>query len=258
MDKNEQLTERNKELNCLYEIDRISQNTNDKELFLKNLLRLVKDALQFVSYTHVEIVIDNCSYKTPMFEKSSNYISEEFFTGSDSLGNITIYYYTPELNVRPIFLEEEKRLLYSVASRISDFLCKNANKKKSKNNNDANSKDHSAIRNEIVNLIPGLICNKSLGIKAIYLIGSTKNRTAAQASDIDLIVYYDGKKESEQKIKHWFKNFNNMILAKFSDNHNPAIADIFDLHFITDEDIKEKTSYAVMIESKNNSAHLIT
>jgi predicted nucleotidyltransferase len=256
MDKHEQLTERNKELNCLYEIDKLLQQNPNDEDYLKKMLPIVEDAFQYISLTRVEITHENLVCKSAKFEKSANYISADIIVNQDKKGCIKVYYVNTDNSVMPVFLDEEKRLLFSIAARTSDFFTKLSLKQENYpiiNNN----KDQSIIRLEIVNIVSRLICKESLGIKDLYLIGSTKNRTAADNSDIDIIIHYNGNEESKIKIKNWFSDLTEMIVEKFSTIHKPDLSDIFDLHFITDDDLRNKTSYAVMIESKNNSALLI-
>ena len=64
--------------------------------------------------------------------------------------------------------------------------------------------DHWNWRMNKVNEIGEELDPKIYGIKAIYLIGSTKTGEAGPASDIDLIVHFEGTEEQKEKLLSWF------------------------------------------------------
>lgn len=99
---------------------------------------------------------------------------------------------------------------------------------------------------------------KKFGLKAIYLIGSTKNACAGPGSDIDLLVHCDSDCFKKNKFLFWIKKWSDTISYLYKKNRNFNIDDgIIDLHIITDEDIKNKTSFAVMIGAINDPARLL-
>jgi len=98
---------------------------------------------------------------------------------------------------------------------------------------------------------------RKFGIEALYIIGSTKNATAGPASDIDLLIHFRGNKDQEKELQAWIKGcsfcLSEMNLEKTGHKTNGLI----DLHLITDMDIKNNTSFAVMIGALTNGAKLI-
>ncbi|MCD6111666.1 MAG: hypothetical protein J7J86_00195 [Bacteroidales bacterium] len=99
---------------------------------------------------------------------------------------------------------------------------------------------------------------KKYGLKAIYLIGSTKNACAGPASDIDLLVHCDTDCFKKSKFLAWVKKWSYTISYIYKENGDFYINDgLIDLHIITDEDIKNKTSFAVMIGAITDPARLL-
>lgn len=90
---------------------------------------------------------------------------------------------------------------------------------------------------------------ESFGVKAIYLFGSTNNCSAKYNSDIDLIIHIDGEKEKREKLSNWLEGWSmalsqiNYLKTGYQSNG------LLDVHYVTDEDIINKTSYAVKINS---------
>lgn len=92
------------------------------------------------------------------------------------------------------------------------------------------------------------------GVKGIYLIGSTKRFSAGPGSDIDLLVHFAGSDDQKRELLAWFRGwgeclavFNGEIYASQSNN-------LLDIHFISDDDIRQQTSFGVMINSMHDRA----
>ncbi|MGC9332069.1 MAG: nucleotidyltransferase domain-containing protein [Bacteroidales bacterium] len=128
-------------------------------------------------------------------------------------------------------------------------------------NNDVNnpqSDAHSKWRYEMVELIADKFDLDRFGVEAMYLIGSTKNYTAGPESDIDLLFHFKGNDPQKRELKAWIEGWNYGLTAMYGHkNGEDPPEQLIDMHIITDDDIKNKTSYAVMIGSLHNSARLI-
>jgi hypothetical protein len=92
------------------------------------------------------------------------------------------------------------------------------------------------------------------GIEALYLIGSTKNATAGPGSDLDLIVHFRGSPEQRAELRAWLEGWS-LCLAELNylrtGYRSPGL---LDLHFVTDADIEEQTSYAAKIGAVTDPA----
>ncbi len=259
MNNNNQLIERNKELVCLYEIDKLSSEAINLDEYFYKLIKIIQNGFQYISFLKVEVEYKGRKYRSENFIKTNLYLQRDIEVGDKIKASVTVYYFSPQMTKATNFLAEEKRLMYSVAARIGDYLFKyeNLTEKNSGQSKEEQLTDHTEIRKEILEKIMKWINPDLLGIIAIYIIGSTKNHTAAEKSDIDLIIYHNGKPENKSKISAWFSGWESSIFEYEPIFNNITDKKLFDLHFITDEDIKNKTSYAVMIGSHRNSAKLL-
>jgi len=95
------------------------------------------------------------------------------------------------------------------------------------------------------------------GVKAVYLFGSTNSGTAGPGSDIDLIVHFQGSEEQRKSLLNWMEGWSlclsetNYLKTGYSSNG------LLDIHVLTDEDIANKTSYAVKINAITDPAHAL-
>lgn len=92
-------------------------------------------------------------------------------------------------------------------------------------------------------------------IQGIYLFGSTNSCTARLNSDIDLLVHFKGTQEQKEKLNTWFHGWS-MALSEINYlNTGYKSNGLLDIHYVTDQDIKDKTSYAIKINSVFDPAY---
>jgi len=255
MDEKNQLREREKELKCLYETDKLLSEENDLYLLLKELCKIVSEAFLYPSLARVKIRYRDLNVCSPYFSPQKDHIVANIIENGIPTGEIFVCYSSETENISFTFLAEERHLLDSIAKRLSDYFC-------IRGSSCFLVKD----RKNFFSIVRKNICQNSImnmdfsyfGIKNIYLIGSVKNFTAGIMSDIDLIIHYDGMKNNAEKIKIWFNAWSASVLTNTQfENEIKNTESLFDIHLITDYDIEEKNSYAVMINSLNNNAKLI-
>ncbi len=92
------------------------------------------------------------------------------------------------------------------------------------------------------------------GVKGLYLFGSTKNATAASASDIDLIVHFEGTEEQKAMLDKWFEGWSQALDTINYINTGYKTGGLLDVHYVTDEDIAKKSSYAAKIDAITDPA----
>jgi len=115
--------------------------------------------------------------------------------------------------------------------------------------------NHWMWRYQMAESIAKKIDKDEMGIKAIYLIGSTKNANSGAASDIDLMIHYDGDEHHKVLLQKWIDGWSK-CLASLNDmltGHHDRRG-LIDLHLITDEDVKEANSYTVKIGAHTDPA----
>ncbi len=92
------------------------------------------------------------------------------------------------------------------------------------------------------------------GVHKCYIFGSTKNATAGPASDIDLLIHFRGTSKQERDLTNWLEGWS-LTLSEMNYLKTGYHTDgLLDVHIITDEDIKNKTSYALKIGAVTDAA----
>lgn len=92
------------------------------------------------------------------------------------------------------------------------------------------------------------------GVKGLYVFGSTKNATAGPGSDIDMLVHFNGSEKQRRELMIWLEGWS-LTLAELNYQRTGYKSyGLLDIHLVTDEDIKNKTSYAVKIGAITDAA----
>lgn len=120
-----------------------------------------------------------------------------------------------------------------------------------------NTRDDSAWRwrFHIAEHMASMFDASHFGVKALYLFGSSNNGTAGSGSDIDLLIHFDGNEQQKNEMMNWFQGWS-LCLAEMNYLKTGYRMDgLLDLHIITDEDIKKKTSFAIKIDSVTDPAY---
>jgi len=99
---------------------------------------------------------------------------------------------------------------------------------------------------------------KRFGVNKLYIIGSTKNATAGPASDIDLLIHFQGSKKQREELLLWLEGWSLTLSEMNYLKTGYACDGLLDIHFVTDEDIEKKTSYAVKIGAVTDAARELT
>ncbi len=270
-----QLKEREKEMKCLYKVQEILDEQLPVDKFLMEIVKHIWGGWQFPIITRVKITLENKIYKEPGWDETEWVQSSNIIVDEEVLGKIEVFYIQFKKMVRVSqFLPEEQKLLNTIAHQIGNYIfnkrLKNTlevldSKKNQKGVIVENSSSllntqsnvHWKWRYDFVNIIAEKMDIEKFGVKAIYLIGSTKNATAGPASDIDLMIHFEGNATQELELKAWLEGWSfclsEMNLLKTGYKTNGLI----DLHLITDEDIQNKTSFATMIGAITDGARLI-
>ncbi|MGB8953241.1 MAG: PEP/pyruvate-binding domain-containing protein [Candidatus Aminicenantales bacterium] len=114
--------------------------------------------------------------------------------------------------------------------------------------------NHWAWRLEMAEHIASQLDAKHFGVKAMYVIGSTKNATAGPQSDIDLLVHVQGTKTQRHELIHWLEGWSLCLDEMNFQKTGYKSGGLLDVHLITDEDIARKTGHADKIGSATDAA----
>jgi len=118
----------------------------------------------------------------------------------------------------------------------------------------ARPEDHSRWRLRMAQRIAALLEPARFGIKAAYLIGSTKNATAGPASDIDLLLHVEAHDARRAQLATWLDGWSR-ALAEMNELRTGCSSDgLLDVRYVTDEDIARATGYAAKIGAITDAA----
>mgnify|MGYP001075996472 CR=1 FL=1 len=144
LDAERMLTERIKELDCLYAIDQLSREfETDLSSFLRGLLKVITASWQFPEITEAGISYQDAEYHTPGLAEVCS-VQEAGFTAQHGQGWVKVGYRAekPGADEGP-FLDEERKLIDTIAKRIATFI---------------DYKETREERERILNLSQDLIC----------------------------------------------------------------------------------------------------
>jgi signal transduction histidine kinase len=118
----EKLSERIKELSCLYEVTNIlnQQTIALDEIFVMIAQRL-KEAMRFPSDTIVQISHQNFQYSTSQLSIPTTFIKDILQVENSKIGEILIHYPSHQYSEKD-FLEDEVKLLRKICFEISFYL----------------------------------------------------------------------------------------------------------------------------------------
>jgi len=109
-------------------------------------------------------------------------------------------------------------------------------------------------RMQICEFIASKIDLGNFGVENLYVFGSVKNANAGPASDIDLLVHFRGDEAQRSALSAWLNGWS-LCLDHFNYlKTGYRTGGLLDVHIITDEDIANKTSFAVKINAITDSA----
>jgi pyruvate,water dikinase len=116
------------------------------------------------------------------------------------------------------------------------------------------SEDHWHWRLRMAERMASQLDGKRFGVKAVYVFGSTKNATAGPGSDIDLLIHFQGSDEQKQELILWLEGWS-LCLAEINYSRTGCkTKGLLDYHLLSDEDIANKSSYAIKIGAATNAA----
>lgn len=265
------LKEREKEMNCLYSVDEICKKNLPINDFLMEIVTIIPQGWQFPDHTKAIIQYNGKIFKQANWIEGKNKQSANIVISDKVSGFIEVHNLKQNLSENTLpFLPEEQKLLNTIASYINSYIFNKRlhntiesfeNRNLTPDNKElllpVNSDIHWKWRYEIVEKIAEKLDLKKFGIKAMYLIGSVKNAIAGPASDIDIILHFDGNDHQKSLIKEWFSGWSFGIDELNFLRTGYRSQGIIDLHIVTDEDIIKKDSFASMIGAVTDGARLI-
>jgi hypothetical protein len=119
---------------------------------------------------------------------------------------------------------------------------------------DRGADEHWRWRLRMAQKIASEIDPQNSGVKAFYLIGSTKNATAGPASDIDILLHFQGTERQESDLRLWLQGWSRCLSEVNFLRTGYRSDGLLDVHIVTDRDIAERSSFAVKIDAVTDPA----
>jgi hypothetical protein len=119
------------------------------------------------------------------------------------------------------------------------------------------SDDHWHWRLRMAERIADQLDGPRFGVKAMYVFGSTKNATAGPGSDINLLIHFQGSELQKEQLVLWLEGWSLCLAALNFSRTGYESNGLLDYHLLTDEDIGQRTSYAVKIGAVTDAARLL-
>ncbi len=110
-------------------------------------------------------------------------------------------------------------------------------------------------RKQMAERIARDVDHQALGVKAMYLIGSVKNAIAGPASDIDLLIHFNGPKKLRQELLNWLDGWSRCLDEMNYLKTGYRSDGLLDIHIVTDEDIANRSSFSVKIGAVTDAAY---
>lgn len=269
------LRERAKELRCLYAVEELMKDPDKdiREIF-SELLKVIPLGWQFTTICECRIIYEGEHFFTDDFRETEWMQSAEINIDGNIAGEIQIAYMQfIRLTGDSQFLPDEQKLLNTIAERLSRYIFYQKLRKSvellskaEKTTQDPDefkvalktgSDEHWKWRYRISEILASKMDMKRFGVKAIYLIGSSKNANAGPASDIDLMVHFVGDPNQLCQLKAWIEGWSYSLGYYNQLRTGHKVDQLIDLHIITDEEIRKKSSFAVLINGVNDRARLL-
>jgi hypothetical protein len=99
--------------------------------------------------------------------------------------------------------------------------------------------------------------HERFGVKAIYVFGSVKNATAGPSSDIDLLIHDAGPGSTRSELDLWLDGWSRSLAEVNYLRTGYRQRGLLDVHYVTDDDIENRTSFAVKIDAVTDAARVL-
>lgn len=270
----ERLKEREKELECLYQVEQqLADKTRPLEDAFKALLTVIPMGWMHPRFIQVCIICGDIVVESEFFNETELIQKADLVAENNLMGEIKVCYAkTLKSGNIKFFLPEEQKLLNTIAERISAYVFYKKLKvtidylkshkldelptdlpELLKPNNDIHWKWRMSMT---LNMAQKIELDK-FGITSFYLIGSTKDATAGPDSDLDLLVYTNGNEMQIKLLQEFFKGWS-FGLSEYNYALTGYRIDKFiDLHLVSDNDNESKARYNSIIDDIDRPAILL-
>ncbi|MBU0487398.1 MAG: Crp/Fnr family transcriptional regulator [Bacteroidetes bacterium] len=117
------LTERSKELNCLYAVDEILKDMErDIDQVMLEIVSQIPSGWRYCDICQAQITFRDKVYRKEEFRKTALKQTAKIMLEDLVVGEILVYYTKPFRSEKGIFLPEEQKLLNTITEKLSNYL----------------------------------------------------------------------------------------------------------------------------------------
>ena len=155
-----------------------------------------------------------------------------------------------------VYMNSENEKAIAVISEVteSEFSLSSIKPEISKKNIIDNTAYHWKWRLKAAEKMASIMDADKFGVKGFYIFGSAKNATSRLDSDIDLLIHFQGNKTQKKELLLWLDGWSSSLAYSNFLNTGYKTDKMLDIHIVTDEDIKNKTSFALKISAISDAA----
>lgn len=202
------LQEREKELRCLYQIQRLTlAPTTPLETVFEKIADIVGTGWQNPETTGCCIEYFGRRYASANFSEEAPGLREVIRMGGKAIGSIMI---SDQALSRPDFLTEERLLLETISWLLSNFVewrHLGILGKRLPSSQDS----HWQWRERLLSGIVEKFDKQNFGPAEIYLGGSTERGEATHGSDIDLYILHKGTELEKERLRCWLEGWSQSV-----------------------------------------------
>jgi hypothetical protein len=122
---------------------------------------------------------------------------------------------------------------------------------------EATREDHWRWRLRMAEQIAKHLDPARFGVRAFYVFGSTKNTTAGPGSDLDIIIHFTGSEEQREDLMLWLEGWSRSLAEVNYLRTGYKMDGLLDIHYVTDDDISRRTSFAAKIDAVTDPARAL-
>lgn len=207
------LREREKELNCLYRLQEVLMERQIPlaELF-ESVVEFIGEGWQRPSSTGACVDYFGRRYRGNKYREDAPVLSEPLRLGSLQIGSLSVSDSSDAARSKPenCFLPEERKLLRSLATFISEFL-ERRQLTLLEPGFTSSSNSHWRWRERVAQSLVNGFDSSRFGPADFYLGGSTERGEATHGSDIDLAIEHRGSPAQKLALKEWLNGWSTAV-----------------------------------------------
>jgi len=247
------LREREKELHCLYRVQRFTLDpASPVEHVFEQVVETLGPGWQRPETTGAEIEYYDQSYRSRRYQPTAPQLQEPITLSGKKIGSVKVSDCHPGEQGQELFLEEERQLLRSVASLLSNFLEWRHLEILGKRLWSV-SRSHRQWRERLIQDMVSDFDSEYFGETEFYLPEKDGSEERNHGSEMDLHVRHCGTSEQKQLLRAWLDGWSTSVTQMARMQTGEVFPDgLFKLHWLNSE--REDVGLAQVAKRRSDSS----